>query len=308
MGKSRLLAELHRRCDGIEWFRAQCDALGERGGLDPLVDALRECAAATPGLRTRMPRRSRPGRLRSQPWPATAPWCCAVEDAHWASELLLDLIDHLASAPVAAPLVLLVSARPEIEVRRPGWLAATAPVRLSVLDDLEATLLVDAVLAHTGSAEVDRAALVGASGGVPLFAVEMGHALTTDASHQIPEHLSELMSARIDSLDPASPRRADRRRSCGLDVLGRGDRGRARGDRGAPAARVHPRGAPLGGARDARVPVSPRPAPGRRIRSPAATRQGGSPPRSRTLVAGARARTGRCHHRRAGVACPRVLR
>jgi hypothetical protein len=204
VGKSRLLTELHRRCEGIQWFRAQCDAFGERGGLDPLMDALRECAELTPA-----PSDSHAETIAA--WSAAlatlardGPVVLCVEDAHWASELLLDLIDHVASAPVAAPLVLLVSARPEIQVRRPGWLAATTPVRLSVLDDLEATLLVDAVLAHTGSAEVDRAALVAASGGVPLFAVEMGHALTTDASHQIPEHLSELMSARIDSLDPAS--------------------------------------------------------------------------------------------------------
>ncbi len=203
LGKSRLLTELRRRCEGVQWFQAQCDALGERGGLDPLVDALRDCGTATPP-----PSDSHAETIAA--WSAALstlaedrPVVLCVEDAHWASELLLDLIDHLASAPVAAPLGLLVSARPEIELRRPAWLAATRPVRLSVLDDLEATRLVDAVLAHTGATEVDRAALLAASGGVPLFAVEMGHALTTDASHQIPEHLSGLMSARIDSLDPA---------------------------------------------------------------------------------------------------------
>jgi len=203
LGKSRLLTELRCRCNGIQWFQAQCDALGERGGLDPLVDALRELAGATPA-----PSDSHAETIAT--WSAAlatlaleSPVVLCVEDAHWASELLLDLIDHVASAPVAAPLVLLVTARPEIEVRRPNWLATTAPVRLSVLDDLEATALVDAVLTQTGAADVDRAALVAASGGVPLFAVEMGQALTTDASHQMPEHLSELMSARIDSLDPA---------------------------------------------------------------------------------------------------------
>jgi DNA-binding SARP family transcriptional activator len=204
IGKSRLLAEVRGRCGDLRWFQAQCDALGERGGLDPLVDALREDAAAVPA-----PSGSRAETIAA--WSAAlaalagdGPVVLCVEDAHWASELLLDLIDALASAPVPAPLVLFVTARPEIDVRRPAWLAGCTPLRLAALDDVDTALLVDAVLSRTGAADVDRDALAAASGGVPLFAVELGRALTADAGHRIPEHLGDLMAARIDSLDPAA--------------------------------------------------------------------------------------------------------
>ncbi len=202
VGKTRLVAEVRRRLAGVDWFQAQCDALGERGGLDPLVDALRERGAPLPA----------PSSSRAE---AIAVWSAAlcalaqvnaavlcVEDTHWASELLLDLLDALTAAPVPAPLVLLVTARPEIEVRRPGWLASTHLVRVAALDDPEATELVEAVLAQAGAHDADPAALASASGGVPLFAVELGRALTADIDHRIPEHLGDLMAARIDSLDP----------------------------------------------------------------------------------------------------------
>jgi DNA-binding SARP family transcriptional activator len=203
LGKSRLLAEVRRRCEEVDWFQAQCDALGTRGGLDPLVDAFLQRAdflPPSPGSRAE----------------TIADWAAAltglardgvvvlcVEDAHWASELLLDLIDDLASAPVQAALVIFVTARPEIETRRPAWLATTRPMRLAALGQVETTQLVDAVLAQTGADDVDGVALAAASGGVPLFAVELGRALAVGAGQRIPHHLSDLMAARIDSLDPA---------------------------------------------------------------------------------------------------------
>ena len=202
IGKTRLVAELRGRLDGVDWFQAQCDALGERGGLDPLVDALRDRAALLPP-----PSASRAEAIAA--WSATltalaedSTTVMCVEDAHWGSELLLDLLDALAAAPVCAPLVLLVTARPEIEVRRPSWLASTSLIRVAALDDPEATELVEAVLAQAGADDADGAALAAASGGVPLFAVELGRALSADVDHRIPEQLGDLMAARIDSLDP----------------------------------------------------------------------------------------------------------
>ena len=202
IGKTRLVAEVRHMLAGVDWFQAQCDALGERGGLDPLVDALRERAAQIPP-----PSSSRAEAIAD--WSAALsalaehnPVVVCIEDAHWASELLLDLLDALAGAPAPAPLVVLVTARPEIEARRPGWLGALAGLRLSALDEPEATELVRAVLAQTAAHDTDPAALAAASGGVPLFAVELGRALTADVEHRIPEHLGDLMAARIDSLDP----------------------------------------------------------------------------------------------------------
>ena len=186
IGKTRLVAELRGRLDGVDWFQAQCDALGERGGLDPLVDALRDRATLLPP-----PSASRAEAIAA--WSATLTALAednttvmCVEDAHWGSEVLLDLLDALAAAPVPAPLVLLLTARPEIEVRRPSWLASTSLMRVAALDDTEATELVEAVLAQAGADHADSAALAAASGGVPLFAVELGRALTADVDHRIP--------------------------------------------------------------------------------------------------------------------------
>ena len=202
IGKTRLVAEVRRRMGDVAWFQAQCDALGERGGLDPLVDALRERARVTPP-----PSSSRAEAIAE--WSAALsalaehhPAVVCVEDAHWGSELLLDLLDALAAAPAPAPLVVIVTARPEIETRRPGWLGLPTVLRLTALDELDSTELVRAVLAQTAARDADPAALAAASGGVPLFAVELGRALTADVGHQIPEHLADLMAARIDSLDP----------------------------------------------------------------------------------------------------------
>lgn len=75
------------------------------------------------------------------------------------------------------------------------------PLRLTALGPEEITRLVDAVLPRAGAEGVDRRALVAASGGVPLFALELGRVLGMDAAHPIPAHLSDLMAARIDSLD-----------------------------------------------------------------------------------------------------------
>ena len=204
IGKTRLVAELRGRLDGVDWFQAQCDALGERGGLDPLVDALRDRATMLPP-----PSASRAEAIAA--WSATLTALAednttvmCVEDAHWGSEVLLDLLDALAAAPVPAPLVLLLTARPEIEVRRPSWLASTSVMRVAALDDTQATELVEAVLAQAGADHADSAALAAASGGVPLFAVELGRALTADVDHRIPGQLGDLMAARIDSLDPQS--------------------------------------------------------------------------------------------------------
>jgi DNA-binding SARP family transcriptional activator len=202
IGKTRLVAEVRRRLDGVGWFQAQCDALGERGGLDPLVEALRERTALVPPTSSSRAEAIADWSAALSALAENGPAVVCVEDAHWGSELLLDLLDTLAATPAPAALVVIVTARPEIEARRPDWLGATPVLRLFALDESEATELVEAVLAQVGAQDVDSAALALASGGLPLFAVELGRALTADAEHRMPEHLGDLMAARIDSLDP----------------------------------------------------------------------------------------------------------
>ena len=58
-----------------------------------------------------------------------------IEDAHWAEDQLCDLIDTLV-AQVSGPLLVLVTARPELLDRRPAWGGArdrTSAMRLDAL-------------------------------------------------------------------------------------------------------------------------------------------------------------------------------
>jgi DNA-binding SARP family transcriptional activator len=204
IGKTRLLAEARRALEGVRWFQAQCDALGERGALEPLADALRHEPTDPPAAASTRAEALAGWSTVLSGVAADGATVLAIEDAHWASELLLDLVDLLAAQPLRVPLVVVVTARPEIGARRPGWLASSHPLRLRALDGPESVALVQAVLAHVGSAATDPGSLAARSGGVPLFMVELGRALTSDSDHRIPARLSDLMAARIDSLDPAA--------------------------------------------------------------------------------------------------------
>ena len=49
------------------------------------------------------------------------PTVLAIEDIHWASEPLLDLLDHLADALETRSVPIVCPARPELLESRPGW-------------------------------------------------------------------------------------------------------------------------------------------------------------------------------------------
>jgi hypothetical protein len=55
-----------------------------------------------------------------------------VEDAHWSEDPLLNLLERLAR-DVEAPLLLIVTGRPELVDRRPGWGVAGTTVQLEAL-------------------------------------------------------------------------------------------------------------------------------------------------------------------------------
>src|SRR5207253_9760256 len=92
---------------------------------------------------------------------ATAlPVVLVLEDAHWATPTLLDLVDYL-NGWTNAPLFLLVLARPELLDTRPEWRGDARSLEpLSQAESLE--------LASSPAAEVPAGAVEGA-GGNPLF-------------------------------------------------------------------------------------------------------------------------------------------
>jgi class 3 adenylate cyclase len=162
------------------------------------------------------------------------PTVLAVEDIHWASEPLLDLLEHLADALDDTAVTIVCPARPELLDARPAWGAgkqnATA-LNLVPLDAGKAAELVAALL----EAEVPdgaRDTIVKRAEGNPFFVEEIirmlvergalvrqnGGWIVTDTLSElpIPDSVHGVIAARLDLLS-AAPRDALRRCS----VIGR---------------------------------------------------------------------------------------
>ena len=107
------------------------------------------------------------------------PLVLVLEDLHWADDALLDFLEELLepagggrAAPV--PLLVVVTARPELRQRRPGWGGARpgAVTELAPLSEADTGRLLEALLAHHRLPESVGPALLVAAGGNPLFAEE----------------------------------------------------------------------------------------------------------------------------------------
>src|SRR4029077_7469467 len=73
------------------------------------------------------------------------PVAVLVEDLHWAGDELGELVQILAER-VPGPLLLVVTARPEVLGQRPGWPGTGSLVRLEALPAAEAEQLAGALL------------------------------------------------------------------------------------------------------------------------------------------------------------------
>jgi DNA-binding SARP family transcriptional activator len=109
---------------------------------------------------------------------ARRPLVLVLEDLHWADDALLDFLEGLLepaggrAAPV--PLLVVVTARPELLERRPGW-GGTPPgsvTELAPLSEADTGRLLEALLSHHRLPESVGPALLVAAGGNPLFAEE----------------------------------------------------------------------------------------------------------------------------------------
>jgi hypothetical protein len=74
-----------------------------------------------------------------------------LEDLHWAEPRFLDLVEYVAGLSRERPILLLVSARPELLETRPTWARHEENAELLVLEPLaepDVDVLVDALLAE----------------------------------------------------------------------------------------------------------------------------------------------------------------
>ena len=158
-----------------------------------------------------------------------------LEDVHWASAALLDLVDYLAETVSDTRLLLVCSARPELLETRPTWGAGkqnVTAITIGALSPVDTAWLVASLLGQAIVAREVSDRVLATAEGNPFFVEEMLHMLVEQgalerrngdwiaterlASVSIPDSVHGAVAARIDLLE-APAREALRRCS----VVGR---------------------------------------------------------------------------------------
>jgi tetratricopeptide (TPR) repeat protein len=264
VGKSRLVAELGSFVDAwpdlIRWRQGRCLPYGEgitfwalgeivkaEAGIlesDPpqvaaaKIDAvIPEDAPDAPWLRARLrplaglaaPEAGREENFAA--WRAfiellaeDGPSVLVFEDLHWADEALLEFIEELTDYVEGVPLLLVVTARPELSERVPGWAASArnlAKVNLRPLAPAETARLIGNLLGSAVLPAELQQAILDRSGGNPLYAEQFvrllqdqqiltraGARWRIDANAEIPlpPGVHGLIAARLDTLSAESKR------------------------------------------------------------------------------------------------------
>jgi class 3 adenylate cyclase/tetratricopeptide (TPR) repeat protein len=139
---------------------------------------------------------------------AAAPTVLVIEDLHWADEAFVTFLEHIAERTAGLPLLIVVTARPEVEERHPSWPPGRRSTTLSLSpltdEDLEALI--------TSLPEVDGeliSIVLERAGGSPLYAEQLAAMLREQAlpiaggaldETLIPTSVQALIAARIDAL------------------------------------------------------------------------------------------------------------
>ena len=136
------------------------------------------------------------------------PLFIAVEDVHWADATLLDDLAALAGVTAEAPVVLVLTTRPEGDPIDRRWRAklgsaAIGTIDLSPLTPAEASQLA-ADLLGTGDERI--AACVERAGGNPFFLEQLLRHTGEIAAAAVPASVQSLVLGRADRLPPAHKR------------------------------------------------------------------------------------------------------
>jgi class 3 adenylate cyclase/tetratricopeptide (TPR) repeat protein len=142
---------------------------------------------------------------------ARRPLVVVLEDIHWASTTLLDLVEYLLGW-TRGPVLLVCLARPELLERRPGWLTLRPNVDALVVDPLSETdaetLLAQTLLAQLRRdepAESELRRITEAAEGNPLFLEQMAAMLAEsngdEAALAVPPSIQALLAERLDQLN-----------------------------------------------------------------------------------------------------------
>ena len=158
---------------------------------------------------------------------AARPAVLVFEDVGWADPALLDFIRHAAERLSALPVLMIVTARPELLQDDPSWAgrADTTLLELPRLSDEATDRLLAELLPEQGLSGSTRAALRERAGGSPFFAIEFAQMVAESAASggsgadgmPVPDSLHGVVAARLDALTIAH-------RSAAHDAAVLGDR------------------------------------------------------------------------------------
>ncbi len=133
------------------------------------------------------------------------PLVLVVEDLHWADELLLDFVEHLADWMRGVPVLVLGTARPELLERRPAWGGGklnALTLALSPLSDDDTARLLAALLERALLPAETQATLLAHAAGNPLYAEQFARMLGEGGTTEVPETVQGIIAARLDGLSP----------------------------------------------------------------------------------------------------------
>jgi class 3 adenylate cyclase len=148
-----------------------------------------------------------------------APLVLVIEDLHWSSDSLLDLIESILQPRADVPLVMIALARPELLDRRPGWGGGRRNTITIALEPLPSTAVAAMVadLLETPAQEIIDAVVARAEGN-PFYAGEIVRSLVDrlgpvpdpaavgGAIAALPDTVHATVLARLDALEPTSRR------------------------------------------------------------------------------------------------------
>ncbi|MCU1359881.1 MAG: hypothetical protein JWN99_1170 [Ilumatobacteraceae bacterium] len=146
-----------------------------------------------------------------------------IDDLHWADQVVVDVLEHLAASVTRVPFVLVTSMRPGSEVVWPPNNDRTTIVSLTVQplaradsDELASELLGEMVIDQATDQSL-LGALFDRSGGNPLFLQQLARVVADQGpSSELPDSLRALIAARLDQLTVVERQVLDNAATLGL--------------------------------------------------------------------------------------------
>jgi class 3 adenylate cyclase len=270
VGKSRLIEEFARGLTGnVTVLRGRCLSYGEGITFWPLAEVLRQAAGIVPDdsdedahikLKNCLGEeladatsRIESGmglsadsygknelfwgvRVALQELAERGPLVLVFDDIHWAEATFLELIEDILDASHSVPILLVCTARRELQEDRPDFAAGrgtASQIALSELSREESGLVMGNLLGEASLPAPLERRILGLAGGNPLFVEQMLSMLIDDgllakqagrwifsgaaAAVPVPGNVSSLLGARLDRLNPAELRVVESASVIGLE-------------------------------------------------------------------------------------------